>query len=216
MQQAEQQGSRPDQDSHMKPADGQQVGNSQPGKRIPVFRGNQGTLAQQQRRGISAGFFPHPVNQHCGQPMTDGSGGTRKGKEGRIGYRQVFLPVKPDIDAVPEQFLPEIISVGIDGTGRMVQPGPEGNHFSRFQSGRKPFIFRKVESPVRAAGMFPAVERNMGELDADLAKMAGTDFIGNDALYIIICLGRQGRMPGQAAGRCSDSQRQEQACDKAQ
>ena len=57
--------------------------------------------------------------------MADRGCGSRKGKEGRIGDHQVLLPVQSDIDAFPEQFLTEIIAIGIDGAGRMVQPGPE-------------------------------------------------------------------------------------------
>ena len=155
------------------------MGHPQTGEGRTVLPGEKGPGSQQHGRSVFSGLFPQGRDQSDAQRMPQGGGPAGKGESVRGGNRQIRYAVDSCADALPEQFLAEIVAIRIGGTGGMIDPALEDG----LHAGSQPLgQFGGIEGPVRvSAGERSTVQGHIRKRCPELAAGPGLDFLRYNA-----------------------------------
>ena len=119
-----------DQNADMKPADGENMGNSQPGKGLAVFRRNERTHSEKQSGSVGSGLFSERFDQGGRQPVTQGSKKAGKRKFFRILHGVFFFSVQANEYTALQKGFTEIIAIRIICAARVIQGSLKRNRFA--------------------------------------------------------------------------------------
>ena len=195
VQQAEQQSQGADQHTDMKTADRQDMRNTEIREGFMILSGDHGLHTEQQRGSIAAGIstLSETCHQRFGKPVAKGGDEPGIGEKTRFADDQVIIPVEAEGNSFAEQRLPEVIPVGIDRTGGMIQGSLKGNIFAGKKVSRFFFTLAliNVEGPVSTAGNRTAIQGDGGKGYTNLPEIAVGHFSRDNTGDSVISLVRQ-------------------------
>ena len=151
------------------------------------------------------------MKQPPGQPVTQGGREPRQGEKSGGRDLQILPAVNPDQNPPAEKLLPEIIAIGIHGTGGVIQRTLNPHGLPRLQSLRNRV---GIKSPIGASGQRHAVQGDMSQGGPDLTVLPELNLPADDAGNLTGTFRRQGRMIRKKAPEGSQGQHCQKAGEK--